>query len=293
MPQKTREIVLDLDSPDGYNGLGDVVSLAWLAETAKQANTSFSFFSKDPNKIKLLSLFQQKYADSNKDAISTASLYKAEIECACNKPRLELLKEAFGVLGCGDDIRPEHSISDASLVWAENTYSRVINIKSKFVMLFPSASFKSRQYPLNYWCEIAWKLHNNNIACAVFDTSYSDTFEKFPLWFYGVNLEDLAALVKRADLVVGNDSFPANLSGALGTPTIALMGPTSTNVFKHMPDITTLASSQMPCTGCHFGKPFRSCCDLGCQSLFRLFPDEVLKHIYRMLNQEQQGVNSI
>jgi hypothetical protein len=282
-----REIVLDLDSPEGYNGLGDVISLAWLAETAKQCNTSFVFFSKDPNKIKLFSIFQQKHVNCNKDAIPTASIYKAELECACNKPKLDLLKEAFGLHGCGEDIRPKHRISEVSILWAENTYTHVINDKSKFVMLFPGASFNSRQYPPNYWCDIAWKLHGNGISCAVFDHSYSDTFEKFPLWFYGLNLEDLAALVKRADLVVGNDSFPANLSGTLATPTLALMGPTSPNLYKHMPNVKTLMSSQMHCTGCHFGKPFRSCCDLGCMSLFRLLPDEVLENIYSIFNHEQ------
>lgn len=281
-----RELVIDLDAPDGYNGLGDVVSFAWLAETAKRCDTSFAFFSNKPNKIKLLSLFRQKHADCSECAIPTASIYKSEIERACNRPRLDLLKEAFELHGCTDDTRPGHDISAVSSLWAENTYSRVKKNKSRFVMLFPGASFKSRQYPLNYWCDIAWKLHNNNISCAVFDSSYSDTFEKFPFWFYGVKLEYLAALVKRADLVVGNDSFPAHLSGTLGTPTIALMGPTRPNVFKHIPDVKTLSSSRMGCTGCHFGKPFRACCDLGCMSLYRLFPDEVIDTIFSLLNRE-------
>jgi hypothetical protein len=278
-----REIVLDLDSPQGLNGLGDVLTLSWLAETARQCNTSISFFSNDPNKMLLLSLFQQKHVDSSEDAIPTAALYKAEIECACSKPRLDLLKEAFGVAEGLDAVRPQHSISAESLSWAEDIYSQVTENNRKFVMLFPSACFVTRQYPLNYWCDIAWKLHENSIACAVFDRAYSNTLEKFPLWFYGLNLENIAALASRADLVIGNDSFPANLSGTIGTPTIALMGPTKPNVFKHMPDVHPLSSSRIDCSGCHFGKSFRACCDLGCLSLFRLFPEEVLETVFSML----------
>lgn len=279
-----RELILDLDSPEGYKGLGDVVTLAWLAETAKQCNTSLAFFSRDHNKMKLLSMFGQKHVECNKGALPTAAIYRSELECACSKPRLELLKEAFNLHGCAGYVRPGHRISDASSLWAENAYSTLTENKIRFVMLFPGACFKSRQYPLNYWCDIAWKLHNNNIACAVFDSSYSDAFEKFPLWFHGLDMEDLAALVKRADLVVGNDSFPVNLSGTLGVPALALMGPTSPNVFKHMPDVQVLSSDRMECTGCHFGKPFRACCDLGCLSLSRLFPEDVLDAICIVLN---------
>ena len=50
--------------------------------------------------------------------------------------------------------------------------------------------------------------------------------------------------MKRAALVVGNDSFPAHLAGTVGVPTLALMGPTLPTVFAHTPDVECLASGR-------------------------------------------------
>lgn len=276
------DIIVDLDAHDGFTGLGDVVIFSWLAETAKQCSKIFHFFSNDLSKIKLLSLFNQIHINNRKNAVSTAHYYKLELDKLCNPSRLDILKELFDLQECAN-VRPEHVISDKSLQWADYTYSRISHNKSKFVMLFPGANYKARQYPANYWCNIAWELHRKNISCAVFDSSYSEMFEKFPLWFYGLDMEDLAALVKRADLVVCNDSFPAHLSGTLGTSTLALLGPTSPNVYKHLHNVRTLSSDQIDCSGCHFGSPYRASCDLGCLSLYRLFPEEVLDTIFQHL----------
>lgn len=279
------EIKVDLDVDDGFRGLGDVITFSWLAETAKQDNKIFHFFTTHPTKMKLLSLFNQNLIYTKENAVSTAFHYKFELNKLCHPSRLEILKELFGVPDCADK-RPEHFISDKSLQWADDTYLRITNKKTKFVMMFPGAIFTSRQYPANYWSSIAWELDRRNISCAVFDTSYSNVFEKFPFWFYGVDMEDLAALVKRADLVVCNDSFPAHLSGTLGTPTLALLGPTNPSVYKYLENVRTLSSDQMGCTGCHFGSPYRACCDLGCLSLYRLFPEQVLNTILQFLGTE-------
>jgi Glycosyltransferase family 9 (heptosyltransferase) len=284
------EVRVDLDADGGYRGLGDAVTFSWLAETAKQDGKLFRFFTGQPSKVKLLSLFKQNLVDTNENAVSTASHYEFELKNLCKPSRLEILKKLFGLPDCLD-VRPEHFISDQSLRRADDTYARITKDKSKFVMVFPSANFVSRQYPANYLSSIAWELHRRNICCAVFDTSYSNIFEKFPFWFYGVEVEDLAALVKRADLVVCNDSFPAHLAGTLGTPTLVLLGPTNPSVYAHLESVRTLSSDQIECTGCHFGSPFRACCDLGCLSLYRLFPEKVLSTILQFLNPGLMGGN--
>jgi ADP-heptose:LPS heptosyltransferase len=87
------------------------------------------------------------------------------------------------------------------------------------------------------------------------------------------------------ELVVGNDSGPAHLAGTLGTPTLALMGPTrAACVFGHIPEVTPLAVSLEPaCAGCHFGRPFRAACDQGCQALYALTPAAVLKEVHKLV----------
>jgi hypothetical protein len=61
------------------------------------------------------------------------------------------------------------------------------------------------------------------------------------------------------------------------------MGPTRPTVFAHAPAVECLASAAIDCTGCHFGPPFRAACDQGCQSLFRLYPDAVLRRVLEIL----------
>lgn len=48
-------------------------------------------------------------------------------------------------------------------------------------------------------------------------------------------LPDLMALLARARLVIGNDSGPLHLAAALGTPTLALFGPTAPDQFRPYP----------------------------------------------------------
>ena len=92
-------------------------------------------------------------------------------------------------------------------------------------------------------------------------------FRNVPRYHYGESAGRLAALVRRAACVVGNDSFPAHLGAAVGTgPVLALLGPTKASVFAHAPNVTCL-SGPWDCSGCHFAAPFRAACDQGCQSL--------------------------
>jgi len=100
-------------------------------------------------------------------------------------------------------------------------------------------------------------------------------FGNVPVFMSETPVARVAALMRRAALVVGNDSFPAHLAGTVGVPTLALLGPTKPTVFAHMDTVECLTSA-MDCTGCHFQAPFRAACDQGCMSLYQLLPDDVL-----------------
>ncbi len=46
------------------------------------------------------------------------------------------------------------------------------------------------------------------------------------------NLSDLIGLTAAADLFVGNDSGPAHVAAAVGTPTLTLFGPTNPAIWR-------------------------------------------------------------
>lgn len=72
---------------------------------------------------------------------------------------------------------------------------------------------------------------------------------------------DLAALLKKAALFIGNDSGPAHIAAASGTKVIALFGPTSPEVWRPWGDDHTVIYSQFDCSPCG-----RIHCDRGTES---------------------------
>jgi ADP-heptose:LPS heptosyltransferase len=171
--------------------------------------------------------------------------------------------------------RPELSIAAEDQKWAAQ---RAGELGPKLVLLFPQSLWKTREWPANYWVDLSWKLKQAGASVLVLIQNEDTRFQNTPLFQWNTPIPRLAALMQRAALVIGNDSFPAHLAGTVGTPTIALLGPTRPTVFAHMSNVDCLASGRIDCTGCHFQAPFRAACDQGCMSLYRLFPDDVLKH---------------
>jgi ADP-heptose:LPS heptosyltransferase len=151
------------------------------------------------------------------------------------------------------------------------------------VILFPQTAWVTREWPATYWVDLAWRLKAAGVPVLVLLAKKDARFTNTPTYWWGFSMGQVAALVEQAALVISNDSFPAHLAGAIGTPTLAIMGPTRPAVFAHSPAVECIASDRIECTGCHFAAPFRAACDQGCQSLFRLFPEVVLRRVFAKL----------
>lgn len=113
-------------------------------------------------------------------------------------------------------------------------------------------------------------------------------YKQVPYRFFGYSLNTVGWMMKNSNMVTGVDSMPAHFAGAIGTKTLALMGPTKPTVFTHISNVYCLQSGMLPCVGCHFankdGKGFRACCGQGCSSLFSLMPDSVFAAVEKMLS---------
>jgi hypothetical protein len=260
---------IDLERAQYYRGLGDIAMLAWLAAGAEVADTPLVFHrTRDLELMQLLGL----RVDSEPGGLCLDEVFAAEVRDGCRRPRLAYIREFLGV--SAPPSRPRLRLAPEDEAWADRT---VAELGSPLVLLFPQAVWRPREWPANYWVDLAWKLKAAGAAVQMLMQGDDDRFHNTPLYRWGTPLGKLAALMSRAALVVGNDSFPAHLAGTVGVPTLALMGPTRPTVFAHSPDVECLASAAIDCTGCHFQAPFRAACDQGCMSLYRLFPDDVLR----------------
>jgi len=96
---------------------------------------------------------------------------------------------------------------------------------------------------------------------------------------YGqLNIQELAALQKRMKLLITNDTGPMHLASAVGTPLLALFGPTDPFFCGPAPNTTTrvitIAPTCTPCLKKQCREPF---------CLLQISPDKVFSHALDLL----------
>lgn len=141
-----------------------------------------------------------------------------------------LLGEAFGVaLQPAPVCLPQDGAADA---WAEAILQTTARGR-RVVLLAPTAGWGAKQWPAERFGALAHALHGLGFAvlvnCLRSDDPVTATVvqasegaaEAVPC-----GLSELIALTRRAAMVIGGDSGPVHLAAALGTPTVALYGPT-------------------------------------------------------------------
>jgi ADP-heptose:LPS heptosyltransferase len=90
----------------------------------------------------------------------------------------------------------------------------------------------------------------------------------------------LPALLSRARVLVTNDSGPMHVAAAIGTPVVAMFGPTSAlRTGPYGPGHHILAG-QVPCSPC-FSRVCRHAPELECLHLIK--PNEVVEAVQRLL----------
>lgn len=265
---------IDLETARYYAGLGDLVMWSWLAAGAKQAKVPLVFHRR--RDTSLLSMFGAEVTD-DVGGLVLDDVYRTEMNERGQRARIDYLREALP--STVPAVRPTVQLAVEDTEWALQTRHE---LGSPLVLLFPQTAWKPREWPASYWVDLAWQLANHHYSVALFYQGDDARYRNTPRFYWNTSISRIAALMQHASLVIGNDSFPAHLAGTLGVPTLALMGPTRGSVFAHIPNVTCITSA-LDCTGCHFQTPFRAACDQGCQSLFRLFPDDVLTFALSML----------
>jgi lipopolysaccharide heptosyltransferase I len=103
-----------------------------------------------------------------------------------------------------------------------------------FVFFSPGGGWASKRWPSNRYAALAEALERDYGLAAVLnlgpaDHELDDAFRRartIRARLFSGDLMNLAAMLLNAELVVGGDTGPLHLAAALGTPTVALYGPT-------------------------------------------------------------------
>jgi hypothetical protein len=281
-------IKIDLESGKAYVGLGDICMLAWLAEGCGRAGQPLTFHR--TRNLDVTALFGLT-VDPEPGGIRLDEAYDRELADQCRRPRLDYIREFLGITV--EPVRPTLRLAPEHRQWASERARELVGGNGPLVLIFPQTAWVTREWPPSYWVDLSWKLKAAGVPPLVLLSNKDERFTNTPKYWWGTSAERLAAMIERAALVVGNDSFPAHLAGTIGVPTFALMGPTRPTVFAHTPMVECLSATEVECTGCHFAAPFRAACDQGCQSLFRLFPDVVLGRVLERVGSARLGADVV
>jgi heptosyltransferase-2 len=154
---------------------------------------------------------------------------------------------------------------------------------SQYYLVHAAAAHPDKLYPLDSWSKIITSLYEMDQLIPVFTGARSDydLYENLSRQT-GVNAINLAgkltlrqsmALYKKLRFAICVDSGPAHMSAAVGTPTLAIFGPTDPLRWRpYGPRHGAIYDAELACRPCHYKK---TCVDRPC--LTQLSPDRVLE----------------
>jgi hypothetical protein len=266
-----------------YHGLGDVVCFAWLGEGIKQARGHCEFYATEWH-AEVLRLFQQNVTDDEKDAVFTNVGYETAVKTKSPLNYLQWIAHHLGVKET--PARPKMN---------PNPMDREMGRRAAGdILIFPHGIWLPRVWPKNYFVELGLLLLDAGYKVR-FVTKERDYafFMPFPC-VVGKSISFVASAIQQSRLVIGNDSGPAHLAGTIGTPTIAIHGPTQRDrIYGHLPEVVGIENGSLDCAGCHCLKPedggqWRASCESGCHQLYRTFPEEVFEKAVAILGKPQR-----
>jgi heptosyltransferase-1 len=136
----------------------------------------------------------------------------------------------------------------------------VLDSPEPFALIHPGAGWANKRYPPAWWGETARLLRESTgvstwVAAAHGEEELANAAEAASAGtarvVHAPDLPSLAALLRRAGLVMGGDSGPSHLAHALETPVLMLMGPTDPERTGPYGAPDRALWRQLPCSFCH------------------------------------------
>ncbi len=168
------------------------------------------------------------------------------------------------------------------------------------VAMNPSARWNTKRWPLESFAAVGDRLQQDGAARVVLIGGHDErhvgmkvmrAMRTVPIDLIGqTTLKELIVLLRRARLLVTNDSGPMHLAAAVGTPVIALFGPTDPARTGPYGAGHTVLRSGVPCSPC-FSRRCTNAIELECLTSIR--PENVIEAAMRLLEQPLNVQNSL
>jgi lipopolysaccharide heptosyltransferase II len=152
---------------------------------------------------------------------------------------------------------------------------------------------QSKRWPIPYWARLIERLIEEDGVAVVLTGALNDlplvenvmrhTHERAVNLAGKTSLTQLAALLQRADLLITGDSGPMHIAAALGTPLIAIHGPTDPALSGPISPLATVLRSTIWCSPCYNAIGPADCRFHTTQCMKNILPAQVLNVVHKKL----------
>ena len=169
-----------------------------------------------------------------------------------------------------------------------------LNKNALTVVLHPGSGSRKKAWNINSFVPLAEKLYRDDRAqilvpigpadTQVEEDYFNDSLSGNSIPLHHLPLDELAAILKQCDLYVGNDSGITHLAAAVGTPVVALFGPTDPRVWGPRGKHVSIVHGKTDCSPCSREK-MQVCPDQRCMEILSV------EEVYREAKKMMQGIN--
>ena len=155
------------------------------------------------------------------------------------------------------ELPPYIPVRAEASAWSKDFWRRSGLQGRKVLVLTPGSGAREKNWPLEFFPEVVewWKRKFTGESIVVLGPVEEELGRSGKNWKQmrvvgGLDLAKLAALIRRCDLYLGNDSGVTHLASALGVETVALFGPTDPLQWAPYGNRTTVITQNVECSPC-------------------------------------------
>lgn len=200
------------------------------------------------------------------------------------KNRIDIFAQACGITKLVN-AKPVLQLEASEVAWAKQ-YLKNRNPDQLPWLVLHTASFEDkRSWPAYKYIELVKAIEAENLGIKILLLDFNNVvidLHQHPMITNasGTKIREMMALIHQADLLLGPDSGPMHLSGALGTPSIVLFGSIPPHVrINHYPTHEAIVAKNLPCLGCFYAP-----CTIGVKCMKDIQVSDVLTRIKKRLH---------
>jgi len=275
-----------------HEGLGDVIACLWIIQAMSDDGHHVVFYTPKSDASLLWHEHSRPVQEAPEEAIIIYGRLNESTRALSGEHRLEIIRGRIP-----EDYRPATPTQPrireevAPLVtppfFGNRWGQEVSNQWHRVVLLFPFSEWAHREWPLAHWQMLEARLEAAGaITLTLGLDANRESLALFRRCAWGLPLLQVLGSMRHAALTIANDSGPAHLAAALGTPLIRVHAMYAPEVIAY-PGENPAYPSAPGCQGC-CARPsagyIPAICGTSCPQLASISPSDVMGLASRYLS---------